>query len=206
MLEAAGSAAAGIAQYSDWKQARRRDLDKGQAKHFDIVTATGITDPPPAAAPVIVESVAQAAGRPRGVRFGALLHAVLRDIDLAAGRDHAERLAEMHGKLLDASEAEVASAVDAAVGALSHPLLGRARAAARCHREIPVLLPLSQGRTLEGVIDLAFLENGAWIVVDFKSDAELSASLSGYERQAQWYAYALTRLTGLPATAVLLRA
>jgi ATP-dependent exoDNAse (exonuclease V) beta subunit len=96
--------------------------------------------------------------------------------------------------------------VDAAVGALSHSLLGRARTAARCHREIPVLLPLAGGQTLEGVIDLAFLENGAWTVVDFKSDAELSASLVRYQRQAQWYAYALNRLTGFPATAVLLRA
>jgi hypothetical protein len=42
-------------------------------------------------------------------------------------------------------------------------------------------------------------------VVDFKSDAELSAHQSVYERQAQWYGYALTRLTGLPAKPVLLR-
>jgi ATP-dependent helicase/nuclease subunit A len=139
------------------------------------------------------------------VRFGALLHAILRDIDLAAGRDRVEPLAKMHGKLLDASEAEISSAVNATLAALEHPLLGRARKAVRCHREIPLLLPLDGGKTLEGVIDLAFLENGAWTVVDFKSDAELAAGQSRYRRQAQWYGYALTRLTGLPATAVLLR-
>ena len=35
-------------------------------------------------------------------------------------------------------------------------------------------------------------------MVDFKTDAELSANHARYQRQAQWYAYALSRLTGLP--------
>jgi ATP-dependent exoDNAse (exonuclease V) beta subunit len=71
---------------------------------------------------------------------------------------------------------------------------------------MPILLPLPGGRTLEGVMDLAFLEAGAWTVLDFKTDAELSFSQSRYERQVQWYAYALAKLTGLPASGVLLRA
>ncbi len=59
-----------------------------------------------------------------------------------------------------------ASAIEAA---LAHPLMARARAAARIHREYPVTLPLEQaGAILEGVIDLAFIENGAWVIVDFK--------------------------------------
>jgi ATP-dependent exoDNAse (exonuclease V) beta subunit len=111
----------------------------------------------------------------------------------------------MHGKLLDATGEEIAAAVKAALAALGHPLLERARAAARRHREIPVLLPIDDGKILEGVIDLAFVENGAWTVVDFKSDTELAANRLRYERQAQWYAFALGRLTGQPATPVLLR-
>jgi len=57
---------------------------------------------------------------------------------------------------------------------------------------------------LEGVIDLAFVEDGAWVVVDFKTDADVSGHRAQYGRQLQWYAYALGRLTGIPARACLL--
>jgi ATP-dependent helicase/nuclease subunit A len=57
---------------------------------------------------------------------------------------------------------------------------------------------------MEGVIDLAFLENGGWIVVDFKTDANLEDTRARYERQLQWYAHALATLTSLPARAILL--
>jgi len=207
VLENQGSAAASIAQYDEWKEARARNLEKGQIKDFDVLTATGLTEPPPG--PVVsvkMESVAQAAGRPRGSRFGILLHGVLRDTDLSGDRDRAEQLAEMHGKLLGASDAEISGAVDAVLAVLAHPLLDRARRATRCHRELPLLLPLGGGKTLEGVVDLAFLEDGAWTLIDFKSDVELFANQGRYERQAQWYAYALSTLTGLPAHPILLRA
>ena len=207
VLEAAGLAEASIAQYGEWKAARAWNLEKGQIKDFDVMTASGLTEPPPG--PVVdvkIEFVAQAAGRPRGSRFGTLLHGVLRDTELAGGRDQAQRLAEMHGKLLGATDAEISGAVDAVLAVLSHPLLDRARSALRCHREFPLLLPLGDGKTLEGVVDLAFLEDGAWTLVDFKSDAELFTNQSRYERQAQWYAYALSTLTGLPANPILLKA
>ena len=54
------------------------------------------------------------------------------------------------------------------------------------------------------MIDLAFLENAGWVVVDFKTDADSAARRAQYERQLQWYAYALAKLTGKPASAVLL--
>jgi ATP-dependent helicase/nuclease subunit A len=206
ILEAQGEAAASIEQYKAWQAARADMLEQGQAKDFDIVIATGLTEAPPEAPAVTVESIGQAAGRPRGVRFGALLHGILRDTDLAAAREQVDELASMHGKLLGATQQEIASAADAVLAVLSHPLLARARTAQQCHREMPVLLPLADGKTLEGVMDLAFLENGEWTVLDFKTDAEISTSQSRYERQVQWYAHALSRLTGLAARGVLLRA
>ena len=57
---------------------------------------------------------------------------------------------------------------------------------------------------LEGVVDLAFVEKGAWVVVDFKTDADLARAEEQYERQLQWYAYALAKLTGMKARGVLL--
>src|SRR5262249_26879367 len=184
ILEAQGEASASVEHYHAWNAARTRTLERGQMKDFDIVTATGLTEAPPGPAkPVSVESVAQATGRPRGARFGALLHGILRDTPLTANREQIGELAAMHGKLLAATKEEITSATDAALAALSHPLLDRARSAARCHRETPVLLPLPDGKTMEGVMDLAFLAEDAWTVLDFKTDAELSANQTRYQRQ-----------------------
>ena len=57
---------------------------------------------------------------------------------------------------------------------------------------------------MEGVIDLAFVEDSTWVIVDFKTDVDISSHGGQYQRQLQWYASALSRLTGLPARAYLL--
>ena len=51
-----------------------------------------------------------------------------------------------------------------------------AEAAGQCRREVPVTLTLSDGRLLEGVVDLAYEHEGAWTVVDFKTDEDPCAS------------------------------
>ena len=56
---------------------------------------------------------------------------------------------------------------------------------------------------LEGALDLAFLENGIWTVVDFKTDADLAPRRRHYEAQLRWYALALSRLTGQQARCIL---
>jgi ATP-dependent helicase/nuclease subunit A len=65
-------------------------------------------------------------------------------------------------------------------------------------------MKLDDHRIFGGIIDLAFFENGEWTIVDFKTDADLEDLRAAYERQLQWYAYALRRLTGMPARACLL--
>ena len=205
ILEPVGAASESVALYTAWKDARASSVERGQSKDFDVVIATALNESPPdAVAVMMIELAAKDLGRPGGVRFGALLHAILRDSELSARREQLQDLAQMHGKLLDASVAEIEAAVDAVAATLQHPLLRRAASAERCHRELPLLLPLGDGRTLEGIVDLAFLENGEWTVVDFKTDANLSASKAQYERQVQWYVHALSKLTGLPAKGVIL--
>jgi ATP-dependent helicase/nuclease subunit A len=100
------------------------------------------------------------------------------------------------------SAEDAAAAAAAVAAAWAHPLLERARAAERCHRELPIHLPLEDGSLMEGVIDLAFVEQGRWVVVDFKSDA---AGLPRYQRQLRWYLYALSKLTGREAVGHLMR-
>ena len=54
------------------------------------------------------------------------------------------------------------------------------------------------------MIDLAFIEDGRWTIVDFKTDADLAELRTQYQRQLQWYAFAMTQMTGVSARAVLL--
>src|SRR5207302_3927631 len=88
------------------------------------------------------------------------------------GSEEIARLAQVHGRVLGALPDEVKAAVEAVSVALKHALLRRARAATRCHRELPITVKTEGGRLLEGNIDLAFLEGGAWPGVDFKTDAD----------------------------------
>ncbi len=92
----------------------------------------------------------------------------------------------------------------AVAAALAHPLIKAARRAEQRYREYPLTLRLDGDRVVEGVIDLAFLEGGKWTIVDFKTDADSAETRAQYQRQLQWYAFAMTQMTGLPARAVLL--
>jgi ATP-dependent helicase/nuclease subunit A len=144
----------------------------------------------------------KAGERPGGRGFGILVHAILRDLDLAGTPDQISGRARLHARLLNASTEEADAAAAAVEAAWVHPLLARARAAQRCHRELPVHLPLPDGRLLEGVIDVAFVEQDRWVVIDFKSD---TGSLARYQRQLQWYLYALAQLTGREVAGYLFR-
>jgi len=57
-----------------------------------------------------------------------------------------------------------------------------------------------RGTILQGVIDCAFLEDGAWVLVDYKTDriTDEEAFMQRYQGQIGWYAAALERITGLP--------
>jgi len=82
--------------------------------------------------------------------------------------------------------------------------LCRAAAARALHRETPVVLKLADGSLAEGVVDVAFRDDAGWVVVDFKTDAELGDHLPRYEAQVAVYVAAVARATGEPAEGVLL--
>ena len=160
--------------------------------------------PPGDSLKIVIDFAPRREDRPGGRRFGALVHAVLRDVALTADSDSIARLAALNARVLGAPAEERDAASMAVEATLEHPLLAHARAATRCHREYPVVLALDEGKLLEGVIDLAFVEEGRWIVVDFKTDADSPNRRAQYERQLQWYCHALSKLTGLQAQAFLL--
>jgi ATP-dependent exoDNAse (exonuclease V) beta subunit len=196
---------ASLAAYREWQQQRAEVLRQGVRPRFDVFLASQAVDSPPGIpAEADFESTSRAEGRPGGRRFGTLVHAVLRDVALNARRESVEVSAALNARILGAPDEERDAARAAVEACLAHPLLDRARNAERRHREYPVVLPLSDGRLLEGVIDLAFVEEGIWIVIDFKTDADSPERRVQYQRQLQWYCYALAKLTGIPAQACLL--
>ncbi len=194
-----------LAAYRTWEQQHAQLLAEGSRPQFEVFLASQAADSPPGPLPeVIAELIARPGVRPGGRRFGALVHAVLRDVELDASTEAIAGLAALNARILGAPDEESDAARDAVAAVLAHPLLVRSRAAERCHREYPIVLPLDDGRLLEGVIDLAFVENGVWTVIDLKTDADSAERRAQYARQLRWYGYALTKLTGMPARLCLL--
>lgn len=143
-----------------------------------------------------------------GTEWGTVVHILLE----AAMRDSAGDLRslarsalEEHG--LDASLADLAiQTVDAVV---SSDLWRRAQAAERRIVEIPFQLCLTAEENetglptiIRGVIDLAFRENGVWVIVDYKTDAVIADSLhvavEYYRPQVDLYARSWSRIINEP--------
>ncbi len=204
--EDGGAAAQGTHRYERWREARERALARGATPQLEVVAVTEHDRPPPGfVAEISIEILPRAAGRPAGTRFGSLVHTLLRDVAFDADSGAVRALAELHGRLAGATDAEAAAAAGSVAAALAHPLLRQATAAARCHRETPFLLRLEDASMVEGTLDLTFLDqDGTWVVVDFKTDTDLGAAAERYRQQVQWYVYAMATLHDAPARGVLL--
>jgi ATP-dependent exoDNAse (exonuclease V) beta subunit len=61
------------------------------------------------------------------------------------------------------------------------------------------------GGLVEGIVDLAFLENGVWTVVDFKTDLRIGGRIEEYQRQVGLYVRAIEKATGQKCRGILLR-
>jgi len=201
VAQPAARAAEGVARHKQWQDQRAQSAATGQIPAFRIASPTvDAQDPPEFGPPAIQLRVrSEQPAAKRGAVFGILVHAILRDLDLHGDTAQIVALAQVHAKILGVDHSDPATAVVQAVW--SHPLLDRARTATRCHRELPFHLNLDDGRLVEGVIDLAFIENARWVVVDFKTD---DRDVARYARQLQWYLYALRKLTHLEAAGYLL--
>jgi ATP-dependent helicase/nuclease subunit A len=184
------------APYTDWKQARDRAIQTGSAPTLQLLTPSLLREAPPADVSLEIVRLPRNESRPANRRFGLLLHATLRFS--VPGRE--AETAAMQGRILGATPDEVEAAAAAVTQALHHPLLRRANQASPCLREAPITYRLDGNRVLDGVADLAFRDGEGWTVVDYKT----GEGHPHFENQVRWYAYALQRLTGESARAVLM--
>ncbi|MFN2549919.1 MAG: UvrD-helicase domain-containing protein [Myxococcales bacterium] len=189
--------------HARWQERRMRTLEKGSAPSLRVETATARSiASAPEGSEVALETVAgREAPRPRGRRFGTLVHAVLAEIDLRATPEGIARTAAAQGRIAGAPAEEISAAAAAVVAALQHPLLQAAARSDECRREEPVLHRLADGTLLEGVVDLAFRDAAGWTVIDFKTDA---TDRPHYAEQIRLYCAAVEAATGSRARGVLL--
>ncbi len=200
---AGGNDDAGARMHDAW-QARRKDVhERGGRPSLVVETPTERKSTAPSKAADVEKTDAARGGRPRGKRFGVLVHAALAVVDLGADDAAIAKVVEVQARLVGASPEEADAARVAVAVALRHPLMARARKAEEVRRECPIQLAVD-GVLVEGVLDLAFRESGAWIVVDFKTDVELEQRLEPYGAQLGVYVDAVAAATGLPASGVLL--
>jgi ATP-dependent exoDNAse (exonuclease V) beta subunit len=195
---ALASAGGGDAVAARWEAERRDLVGRASERPFTPVSATRLaarTAPPPVAA------AAGAAGRD----FGSLVHRLLEWVPLEevdAGRaDRVRAMAEALAPSLGLDAFAAGRAAAQVERALSLPLLDRARRATRVWRELSLWFP-DGPHLVEGIVDLVFEEDGALVVVDYKSDAigETDAldQAAHHAPQLQLYGRGLAQAAGLP--------
>jgi ATP-dependent helicase/nuclease subunit A len=210
---------AGIRVHEEWQQSRAGVRSAAAKTEFNVTTATAyalsLAKPETAGdvgpTEVTVETLDIDWRRPHGKRFGTLVHAVLAAVRLGADKESVNDAARVQGRILGANEEEVSAAAKTVTQALRHPLMQQAAAAeatGRSRREVSVAMKLEDNLIVEGIVDLAFQNEGeptGWTVIDYKTDFELSGRLEEYKRQVELYSQAVTHATGQSVRAVLLR-
>ena len=209
--------------YTTWREALKAATTQAQQPSVRVRTASEASlDETLTLEPIDITIAAMPAHtRPRGTRFGTLVHALLSEAPLSeapltetppSGSDpdtvaQVRKLAVLHGRILGADPGEVAAAGELVLDVLGHPIVraaARAAAAGRCHREAPLTYRCADGSIVEGAVDLAFESEEGFVVVDFKTDRPEGVTLERYRRQVGLYAAAIARATGKPARAVLM--
>jgi ATP-dependent exoDNAse (exonuclease V) beta subunit len=220
-MDDAGAAEASERSYAAWKSERESLLTKASEPSLSVRTitshirtagyateASGQGDEPH----VHIERLERAdQKRPGGRRFGALVHALLASIDLKANADAIQAAAIVHGRMVGATEHEISAAIPTISRVLHHPVLRRAAESSGngvLRRETPVLLRLSNGCLVEGVVDLAFRDDtpgfAGWTVVDFKTDREFDEFSDHYIAQVTFYSKAVGAAMNSSTRGVLL--
>ena len=145
----------------------------------------------------------------KGAWRGTVIHRFLSLADLdavrEAGGEILDVLRRMKEKMLEdgvftPEEGEVIRPEDAAAY-LQSALGARMLASPDVRREWGFnLYRRDRNLLVQGVVDCAFTEDGAWVIVDYKTDrAEDEEAFTGvYRPQLKWYAEAVGELTGMP--------
>jgi len=95
-------------------------------------------------------------------------------------------------------EERAAEAAGWVIRAFTSPVLKRAAMSPRRCAEVPVFDSTRPEGPLFGILDLAFLEDGQWVLVDYKTDRDPDKLTAKYQEQLNLYAGLLKSATGIP--------
>jgi ATP-dependent helicase/nuclease subunit A len=193
-VRALAAAAGGDAVALRWDRARQSLVEKGAFRPLVPVAATraAAREGPPAV-------LAGVGGGGRD--FGGLVHRILEWSPLdGAGEDRARAMAEALAPTFGVDAEGAARAAAAVARALALPVMDRARRAERSWRELPLWFP-DGGQLVHGFVDLVFEEDGALVIVDYKTDhiapGQALAQAAHHAPQLQLYGRGLAQATGL---------
>ncbi|MFV1986633.1 MAG: UvrD-helicase domain-containing protein [Gemmatimonadota bacterium] len=147
--------------------------------------------------------------RPRGNRFGTLVHEALVVVPFDSDEEAVRRFVASRAARLGCPVREATAAAALVGRALAHPVMTEACAASETRREIPLFVRSPDGDLVEGVADLAYrVVDGdgrpEWVVVDYKTDRDPTQYRELYERQVSRYTRMLSAIVGEPARGVVL--
>ncbi len=143
-----------------------------------------------------------------GAQIGTAFHRMMRMFDfdaLRATHNLEEEIDRQRTALLEkgiVSENELATVRPRLLVRLfASPLGVRMLAAEELHREWAFTYRRETedgAQLLQGVIDCCFVERGAWVLVDYKTDADAAGAIERHRPQLELYAQALAGITGMP--------
>ena len=146
-----------------------------------------------------------------GAQIGTAFHRAVRMIDLGALAQSTDMEREIAAQLARMCEDGVLTAQEAQavpprmmIALFASPLGVRMVRSARVEREWPFTWRRTDAQgavqLVQGVIDCCFIENGGWVLVDYKTDSasDVPAAIAKHRPQLEIYAQALAELTGYP--------
>jgi len=146
-----------------------------------------------------------------GAQIGTAFHRMVRMIDLNALRDSQQMEKEIAAQRQTMLEQGVVTRAEhAAVTArmlvrlFASPLGVRMMASARVEREWAFTFRMEgedgETKLVQGVIDCCFMEDGQWVLVDYKTDSpsDVPGAIARHRQQLEIYAKALETLTKTP--------
>jgi ATP-dependent helicase/nuclease subunit A len=204
-----------LVPFDDWRRQRAEAFAASQRPRTVAATALtddgrpdSLADPGLHKRPTDLDLPPWQKGR-YGSAIGRAVHAVMQTIDLRAGRGDQAAIdaavaAQAAAEGVVGREEHIRSLVAAA---LSSPTVVEAAASA-FWREVYVGVPLGDGRTLEGYVDLLYRRSDGLVVVDYKTgptglDADLDPLVARYRVQGASYALAVADATGEPVVDVV---
>ncbi len=146
---------------------------------------------------VAEEEGENASASSEAMAFGSTVHRLMAG-GVGARKEPSAATIRSVGLASGLSKTAVSEAQGLIARAFASPLILRAMASKEVHVELPVSLVDAAGEMLEGVMDLAFVEDGKWVVVDYKTDRDPARFKEKYEAQLKAYARLLEASTKMP--------